>query len=97
MAEDGEGLGSVADPDAAVVRAEGDVEDPLEAILDAPMAPDGGAERRGVSRKAGEIVAGLDRDGLADAASGLDADDAPQVRPGAAAIEITINVQKTSM
>ena len=38
VADDREVLGGVADPDAAVVFAEGDVEDPVEAILDAPMA-----------------------------------------------------------
>jgi hypothetical protein len=32
VAEDREVLGSVVDPDAAVVLAEGDIEDPMEAM-----------------------------------------------------------------
>jgi hypothetical protein len=32
MAEDGEVFGGMVDPDAAVVLAEGDIEDPMEAM-----------------------------------------------------------------
>ena len=41
LADGGEVLGGVGLPGAGVVLAEGDVEDPVELVLDSPVGPDG--------------------------------------------------------
>ena len=88
MAEDGEVLRGVAVPGAVVVLVEGDVEDPVEAVLDAPVAADDAGEVSGVGRQAGEVVASLRRDRVTDAAGRLDADDALEVGPGVVRVDV---------
>jgi hypothetical protein len=62
----------VADAHPAVVLAEGDVEDPVDAILDPPVAADRVREGRRVARPAEQVVARLDGDAVADPALALD-------------------------
>ena len=88
VAQDGEVLGGVAGPDAALVLAEGDVEHPVEAVLDAPVVADGAGEGVGVPGEAAEVVMELARDCGAAAALALDQADAGQVGPGASRVEV---------
>src|SRR3954467_7129969 len=74
--------------DAAEVLMEDDIEDPVEAILDAPMAADGAGEERGIGRQAGEEVARFARDSVADPSSGLDADDAAEAGPATVGVDV---------
>ena len=83
VAEDGEVLRGVAVADAAVILAEGDVEDPVQAVLDPSVAADRLSKVYGIGRQAGADVARLARAGGADAAGGLDADNALEAGPAA--------------
>src|SRR4051812_25318086 len=70
--------------DAAVVLAEDDVQDPVQAVLDPPVVPDGPAEPDGIGLGAGQEVADLARGreaAPAVAADGLDREHGPHVRP----------------
>ena len=49
-------LGAVAGADAAVVFAEGHVQHPVAAILNAPVGADGGIEGVGAERKTADVV-----------------------------------------
>ena len=82
VADDGEVLGSMIGVDARAVLVEGQVEHPVEAVLDAPMAANDPLEQGGISRQAGDVVAYVGRYGRADAADRLDADHAPELRRG---------------
>src|SRR4051794_7443358 len=58
-------------------------QDPMQPVLDPPMAPDGGRQRLRRQLGARQVVAGLGRDLAAagDAADGLDRQHRPQARP----------------
>jgi hypothetical protein len=81
VSDDGEVFRRVAGVNAAVILAEGHVEHPVEAILDAPVAANGGMEGGGIRWQTGEVVASFGRDDRADPPDRLDADDALEVRP----------------
>lgn len=57
VAEHGDVLGRVAGPDAALVLVEGDIEDVVQLILDAPMAADGVPEGPSGEGMAEQVVA----------------------------------------
>src|SRR3954452_18913087 len=78
----------MADPDATVILAEGDVEDPVQRVLDPPVAADDLGERRSIRRETGEVVACLNRDRVADPPGRLDADDTLQFGPGLIGIDV---------
>jgi hypothetical protein len=56
LADGGEVLGGVPLAGTGVVLSKGDVEDPVELVLDSPVGPDGaGGLRRREVRKAGDV------------------------------------------
>lgn len=59
MTQDSEVLGGVTRPDAALVLAKGDVEDPMEAIFDTPVVTNGAGEGVGLPVEAAEVLAKL--------------------------------------
>src|SRR5581483_839814 len=81
LAQQREVARAVAGADPAAVLAERDIQDPVQAVLDPPVAADGGGQARGVRRQAADVVAALVRPLLADPARGLDHDHAPQPGP----------------
>jgi hypothetical protein len=68
-------------PDAAFIVAEDHVHDPVEAILDRPMAPHDRPRRVGSQRKRGDLEAGLTLDLACGFAGALNDDDGLQTRP----------------
>jgi hypothetical protein len=74
--------GAIARSDAAFVFAQDDVEDPMQAVLDAPMLACGTGEPGGVRSDRADVEAGLAGSRLAGLlAHGLDHGDAGQIRP----------------
>src|ERR671939_1869498 len=90
LAQQGEvaGGGAVAHP--AVVLAEGDVEDPVQSVLHAPMPPDRPRQSDGIVAAAGEEVAdlGLDLAGAGDAADRLHRQHRGQLGPATPGLEL---------
>src|SRR3712207_6449730 len=90
LAQEGEVAGGGAVAHAAVVLAEGDVEDPVQRVLDAPVAADGPDQDGGNVAAAGEEVAGLGLDlaGAADAADRLHRQHGAQLGPATQGLEV---------
>src|ERR671921_2426578 len=90
LAQEGEvaGGGAVAYP--AVVLAEGDVEHPVQRVLDAPVPADGPDQDGGIVAAAGEEVAdlGLDLAGAVDAADRLHRQHGAEIGPVAQRLEL---------
>ena len=57
--EQGEVLGGISGPFAALVLAKGRVQHPVQFVFDALVLTNGGIEARGVKRQAGDVVAGF--------------------------------------
>ena len=74
--EGGEIGGGVIGADAAFVVAEDHVHDPVQAVLDCPMAADDRPELAGQPHQGGDVKARLALDFVADFAGALDHDDA---------------------
>lgn len=56
MPQDGKVLGSVTRPDPTIVFAEGNVEHPVDGVLDAPMSPCSFKQPFGIAVQAGDVV-----------------------------------------
>ncbi len=56
MADDGEIAGGMAGADATGILAEGDIQEPMDAVLDPPMTADASGERLGTERGTQEVV-----------------------------------------
>src|SRR4051812_34130248 len=89
FAQEGEvaGGGAVAHP--AVILTEGDVEHPVQGILDAPVPADGWGQDGGIVAAAGEEIAGLSLDlaGTVDAADRLDRQHGAEIGPATQGLE----------
>src|SRR5690242_15487072 len=74
FAEQGEVASGGAMAHPAVILTEGDVENPVQGVLDAPVPADGSRQNSGIVVAAGEKVAdlGLDSAGAIDGADRLD-------------------------
>lgn len=72
MMQGGEMTRGLPDACAAFVRAKRAVEHPVDAVLEAPVRPDGGTTICGWPGETGEIVAAFDADFLAQAALSTD-------------------------
>ncbi len=81
VAQHREVLGGIARTDAALVLVESNVEDPVELILDAPVAAHRLPESFGLERRAQEIGARLDCAPVPDASFGFDHPDGPTPWP----------------
>ena len=79
--QDGHVVGGVAGADAAVVLAEGDIQDPVVGVLDAPVSAHRLQQGLGPGGQAGDEAAGVGRDPVPAAAFALDPDQAGQVAP----------------
>src|SRR5688500_10219276 len=90
LAQEGEvaGGGAVAHP--AVILAEGDVENPMQGVLDAPVPADRPGQDGGSVAAAGEQVAdlGLGLAGAVDAADRLHRQHGAEIGPAAQALEL---------
>src|SRR5215211_1641751 len=75
---------------AAVILAEGDVQHPMQRVLDTPMPADRpDQDGRGVAAACQEVAdLGLDPAGAVDAPDRLDGQNRPQVRPAVQGLEI---------
>src|SRR3954464_1556906 len=91
LAQEGEvaGGGAVAHP--AVILMEGDVENPVQGVLDAPVPADRPDQDGGIIAAAGEEVAGLGLDfaGTVDAADRLDRQHGAEIGPVAQRLELS--------
>src|SRR3954468_22693010 len=91
LAQEGEvaGGGAVAHP--AVILMEGDVENPVQGVLDAPVPADRPDQDGGIIAAAGEEVAGLGLDfaGTVDAADRLDRQHGAEIGPVAQLLELS--------
>ena len=67
--------------DAALIIAEDHVQDPMEAVFDAPVASDRAGDKGGIRRQGGDIESGLAAHPLGGFASALDHDDGLEVGP----------------
>src|SRR5215217_8466472 len=90
LAQEGEVAGSGAVAHATVVLAEGDVEDPVQRVLDAPVPADGLDQDGGIVAAAGEEAAdlGLNLASAGDAADRLHRQHRAQLGPAAQGLEI---------
>src|SRR3954447_12736423 len=75
---------------SAVIFAEGDVQHPMQRVLNTPMPADRPDQDSGIIVAAGQEVAdlGLDPAGAVDAPDRLDGQNRPQVRPAVQGLEI---------
>src|SRR3954447_23479982 len=89
LAQQGEVAGGGAVPHPAVVLAEGDVQDPVQPVLHAPVPPDRPRQDGGIVAAAGQEVAelGLDLVGPGDAADRLHRQHGVEVGPVAQGFE----------
>ena len=62
MAHHGHVVSAVADPEAREILFEGDVENPMNAVLDAPVAAHRIGESLGRKRTRGDVVTPLEAD-----------------------------------
>src|SRR4051794_24096321 len=85
LAQDGQVASCRAIPDAAVILAEGDIEDPMEPIFDGPMPADCLDQDLGVVAAAGQEIADLrfDLAGAIDTADGFHRQHGAQPGPSA--------------
>ncbi len=84
MLDGGEVGGGMFGSDAAFVVAEEHVHDPVQAVLDRPMASHDGAHAFSRQVQRGDVKARLTFDPAVDLAAGIDDDDAVQAGPGVA-------------
>src|SRR5215203_7549114 len=90
LAQDGQVARGAPVAHAAVVLAEGDVEHPVQRVLDAPVRADRLTEGGRIVAAARQEVAdlGLDLRGAVDAADGLDGQHGVQARPSAQGFQL---------
>jgi hypothetical protein len=62
MAQDGEGLGSLVFANPTGILIKGDIEDPMEGVLDAPVLPHCLGEPHALGWQGSEKIPGLDLD-----------------------------------
>ena len=86
--EDGHVVGCVARTDAAVVLAQGHVQDPVVSLLDGPVTAHRLQQRTSLGRQAGNEATDLGRDPVATATFTLDPDQAGQVAPLAVGVDM---------
>ena len=67
---------------SGLVLVHGDIEDPMEAVFDAPMAAGDVAEALGGERRAEQVVGGLGGELGTDLTAALDLGDGRESRPG---------------
>jgi hypothetical protein len=79
-------VGGIPRADAAVVLAEGHVQNPVVGVLDGPVPAHGLQLEPGLGRQAGNEDADVGRDLVPAAAFGLDPDQAGQVAPRAVGV-----------
>src|SRR5215210_7983383 len=89
-AQEGEVAGGRAVAHATVILTEGDVEHPMQRVLDAPVPADGLDQDGGIIATAGEEVAGLGLDlaGAGDATDRLDRQHGAEIGPVAQRLEL---------
>src|SRR3954447_14393222 len=90
LAEQGKVAGGGAMAHPAVILAEGDIENPMQAVLDAPVPADGPGQDGRVVVAAGEEVADLDLGlaGAVDAADCLDRQQSAKIGPFVQRLEL---------
>lgn len=79
--EDGKIVRSVTGTDAGEIFAEGDVENPMEAIFNLPVSAHSREEELSVRRQGGEKIAGIGRAVAVNVTSGGNFDDRGEARP----------------
>ncbi len=84
VVQDGERVGRVAGAEAGPVLGQGDIEHPLPAVFDGPVAADDGGEASRVGGQAAEDVSPLAGRVIPDRAFGFDADPRAQAGPAVA-------------
>ena len=84
-------MGGVARADAAVVLAEGDIQDPVVGVFDAPVPAHRLQQGTGLGRQAGDETADIGRDPAPAAAFALDPDQAGQVAPLAVGVDMPLS------
>jgi len=75
VSDDGHVLGAVAFPQAGLVVVEVDVENPMEAVLDAPMGAHGLARLRGGQDGGGDVKARFEARAVGEFGARLDANE----------------------
>ena len=80
--------GTVTAADPTLVLTKGHSKDPMDAMLNPPVAPYGVPEGGRATCPTEQVVAHLDRHGRADAALALDEADSAQLRPGRALVAV---------
>src|SRR4051794_22867609 len=90
FAEQGKVAGGGAMAHSAIIFSEGDIENPVQSVLDAPVAADGSRQNGRIFVAAGEKVADLGRDpaGAVDGADRLDRQQGAQIGPFAQGLEL---------
>src|SRR5258706_7304249 len=89
MAQNGEVLSRMTLADAAGIFVEGNVQAPMQLILDPPVAAHGVLDGAGVAGQTADVIAGLDGNLIANAPFELDLRDRAQRLPLAPLAQVT--------
>jgi len=88
MAQEGEVVGRVTGTHAALVLPKSHVQDPGQAVFDAPVTADGRLDLTGGATQAGDVVARLHADARGAMSGGPHQGDAAQPGPLAVGIQV---------
>lgn len=84
VSQDRQVFRAMTSPNATIIFAEGDIEDPVEPIFDPPVGANDGKQLFGMGGQTGKIVTGLGGDGALVVPDGIEPDEGSQPRPGVA-------------
>ena len=93
MSDDGHVFGAMAFSDVGEVFLEGDVEHPVQAVFDAPVAAHGAGGGFGVEGRGGDVVAGIEAAAVLRFDLGAELDDRGHAGQAAFSGETALAVQ----